>query len=294
VQDELELGPKVTLTVGAKLQHNNFSHFDVQPSARVLWMIGKRQSLWGGVTRAVTTPSDLEENFLILAQEAPNTFLQVLGNKQFQSEDVIGYEGGYRMVHGDRFYLDLSSFWNQYSRLQSFSALTPSVSAGNTYLTIQYQNQIAGHTSGFEIAPRVSIASWWRISSGYSFVSSTFSANAPTSDISSTGSVSTYEKSTPRHGVFLDSTMDLPLRFQFDQVYRYESSLPAQKVAGYQTMDVRVARPVGRDVLVEVVGQNLFQPHHAEWGTGDPGQPVVGIYRAAYVKVSFGQHTKVP
>jgi iron complex outermembrane receptor protein len=291
-QDEVELGPQVTVTVGAKLQHNNFSGFDVQPSARVLWAVSKRQSLWGGVTRAVTTPSDLEENFLIVDQEAPNTFLQVLGNKHFKSEDVIGYEAGYRIVRGDRFYLDLSSFWNQYSRLQSFSALTSSVSANNTYLTIQYQNQIAGHTTGFEFAPRISVASWWRVNSSYSFVSSTFSANGPTSNISSTGSVSTYEKSTPRHGVFVESKMDLPLRIQFDQFYRYASSLPAQKVKGYQTMDLRVSRPLGRDFKIQAVGQNLFQPHHAEWGTGDPAQPVVGIYRAEYIELSFARHSK--
>jgi iron complex outermembrane receptor protein len=290
VQDELDLGPRVTVTVGAKMQHNNFSGFDVQPSARVLWQAGKHQSLWAGVTRAVTTPSDLEENFLIVAQEAPNTFLQLLGNKQFKSEDVIGYEAGYRVVRGDRFYVDLSSFWNQYSRLQSFSALTPSVSQGNTYLTIQYQNQIAGHTTGFEFAPRFTIASWWRVNSSYSFVSSTFNSNGPTSDISSTGSASTYEKSTPRHAVFVESRIDLPFRIQFDQFYRYASQLPAQKVKAYQTMDLRASRPIGRDILVQVVGQDLFQPHHAEWGTGDPAQPVVGVYRAAYIKVSFARH----
>lgn len=292
VQDELELGTAVKFTVGAKMQHNNFSGFDVQPSARVLWIAGKHQSLWAGVTRAVTTPSDLEENLAISAQEAPHIFLQVLGNKRFMSENVIGYEAGYRAVHGDRFYLDLSSFWNEYSRLQSFSALTPSVSGGNTYLTIQYQNQIAGHTTGFEFAPRLKIASWWRVNSSYAFVSSTFSANGPTSNISSTGSVSTYENSTPRHGVFVESKMDIPFHIQFDQFYRYASGLPAQKVKGYQTMDLHASRPLGRGVLVEVVGQNLFQPHHAEWGTGDPTQPVVGIYRAAYIRVSFGRHAK--
>jgi iron complex outermembrane receptor protein len=293
VQDELELGPKVTLTAGAKMQHNNFSGFDLQPSSRVLWLAGKHQSLWAGVTRAVTTPSDLEENFSVTAQEAPHTFLRLVGNKGFKSEDVIGYEGGYRVVHGDRFYLDLSSFWNEYSRLQSFSGLTPSMSAGETYLTIQYENQIAGHTTGFEFAPRISIARWWRVNSSYSFVSSKFTANGPTSDISSTGSVSTYEKSTPRHGVFVESKLDLPFRMQFDQFYRYASRLPAQKVAAYQTMDLRASRPLGRDFFLEAVGQNLFQPHHAEWGTGDPTQPVVGIERAAYLQLSFSRHAKL-
>jgi iron complex outermembrane receptor protein len=287
LQDEIRIEGKVSLTVGAKLQNNNFSGFDIQPSARLLWSPGEHQALWGGITRAVTTPSDLEESFFLQGAAGPNTFIQVLGNKNFKSEDVIGYEGGYRVLHSDRFYLDLSAFWNQYSRLQSFSAPTISSSGGNTYITIQYENQIAGHTSGFEFAPKVAILPWWNLNSSYSFVNSTFSASGPTSNISSTGSVATYEKSTPRHLVFLQSKIDLPLHFQFDQMYRYVSDLPAQKVKAYQTMDLRAARTLGHHFLLEGVGQNLFQPHHYEWGTGDPTQPVVGIYRAAYIKLSF-------
>ena len=123
-------------------------------------------------------------------------------------------------------------------------------------------------------------------------MSSTFSADGPTSDISSTGSVPTYEGSSPRHQVFLQSKLDLPYHFQFDQTYRYVSALPAQKVEAYQTMDLRAARTLGRGLLLEVVGQNLFQPHHLEWGTGDPTQPPVGINRAAYIRLSFDASSK--
>jgi iron complex outermembrane receptor protein len=286
VQDELQLG-KFSVTGGAKLQHNNFSGFDIQPSIRFLWAASTRQALWGGITRAVTTPSDLEEDFFVQAEEAPHVYLQLLGNRQFKSEDVIGYETGYRILRGDRFYLDLSAFWNQYSHLQSFSAPASSSSGGNTYIVIKYENQIAGHAAGFKFAPQVTIMPSWRLTTSYSFVSSTFTADGPTSDISSSGSVNTYEKSTPRHLVFVQSKIDLPSRFQFDQMYRYASDLQAQKVNAYQTMDLRLARAFGRDFLFEVVGQNLFQPHHYEWGTGDPTQPVVGIYRAVYAKLSF-------
>jgi hypothetical protein len=119
-------------------------------------------------------------------------------------------------------------------------------------------------------------------------------AFGPTSDISSTGSVNTYDKSSPKHTVAAQSKIDLPLRFQFDQTYRFVSALPAQKVEAYQTMDVRLARPIGRNVSIEAVGQNLFQPHHIEWGTGDPTQPLVGIYRAAYVQLSFKANPRKP
>ena len=291
VQDEIQFASNVSLTVGTKLTHNNFSGFDLQPSARALWFPDSRQSLWIGITRAVTTPSDLEEHFL-LQGAADHTIIQVLGNKHFKSEDVIGYEAGYRLQGSERFYLDLSTFWNEYSQLQSFSAPALSTANGYTYITITYENQIAGHTAGFEFAPTVAVRPWWHLSGSYSLVTSTFNANGPTSDISSSGSVAKYERSTPRNQFFLQSRMDLPAHFQFDQIYRYVSILPAQKVRAYQTMDLHVARPVGRDFLLEAVGQNLFQDHHYEWGTGDPTQPPVGIYRAAYLQLSFHRDPK--
>ena len=75
-------------------------------------------------------------------------------------------------------------------------------------------------------------------------------------------------------------------------MYRYVSDLPAQKVKAYQTMDLRAARTFGHHFLLEAVGQNLFQPHHYEWGTGDPTQPPVGIYRAAYIQLSLNTNQK--
>jgi iron complex outermembrane receptor protein len=211
----------------------------------------------------------------------------VIGNRHFKSEDVIGYELGYRRLITGRVYVDIASYWNQYSRLQSFSAPMISTTGGITYVTVQYQNQIAGSASGFEIAPQLHLARWWRLDSSYSFLNSNFSAVGATSNISSSGSVNTYEESSPKHTVVVQSKLDLPAKFQFDQMYRSVSALPAQKVKAYQTMDLRLGHSLGRNLAVTLVGQNLFQPHHYEWGTGDPSQALVGIYRAAYVQLSF-------
>ncbi len=291
VQDEIPLGSQVYLTAGAKLQHNNYSGFDIQPSGRLLWTPTEHQSAWLGVTRAVTTPSDLEEDFQLSGPAGPATFIRVAGNPHFQSEDVIGYEAGYRTLVHDRVFLDVAAFRNQYSRLQSFSAPMLSVAGGNTFITIEYENQIGGTTTGFEIAPQVALTSWWRLNPSYSYVDSNFHANGPTSDISSTGSVSTYDKSSPKHMVMAQSMINLPGRFEFDQMYRFVSGLAAQKVPAYQTMDLHLGRELGKHFRFAVVGQNLFQPHHYEWGTGDPSQPPVGIDRAAYGQLTFFSHS---
>jgi len=286
LQDEIRFGRSANLTLGAKLQQNNYSGFDVLPSGRLLWSINEKQSLWAGITRSVTTPSDIEENFLLQAA-TPTLVIQVLGNHQFKSEEVLGYELGYRGTVNAHLYFDVSGFWNQYSRLQSFGPTITTQSGSTTYLTIQYTNQISGSASGFEVAPQLAIGSFWRLNLAYSFLNSDFLATGPTSSISSSGSVSTYNGSSAKHQVVVQSMIDLPWKFQFDQTYRFISALPAQKVAAYQTADLHLSRPLGGNFLIEAVGQNLFQPQHYEWGTGDPSQPLVGIYRAGYARLSF-------
>ncbi len=286
LQDEIRLGQTVSLTVGAKLQQNNYSGFDVLPSGRLLWSPSDKQSLWAGITRSVTTPSDIEENFL-LQGITPTLVIQVLGNHQFKSEEVLGYELGYRGNVSSHLFVDVSGFWNQYSRLQSFSPYIITQSGGVTYYTIQYTNQISGSASGFEIAPQIAISSCWRLNLAYSYLNSDFAAAGATGNISDSGSVSTYDKSSPKHQVELQSLIDLPWKFKFDQTYRFISALPAQKVPAYQTADVHLSRSLGNNFLIEGVGQNLFQPHHYEWGTGDPNQLLVGIERAGYVRLSF-------
>ncbi|HEY1767543.1 MAG TPA: TonB-dependent receptor [Terracidiphilus sp.] len=292
VQDEIRLRDHWHLTAGTKLEWNNYSGFDLQPSARILWSPGEKQSLWGGVSRAVTTPSDLEENFRLQAASA-TTVLQVLGNHSFKSEDVIGYEVGYRRLLGKKVFASLASFRNEYSRLQSFSAPMVSVSGGLVYITIQYQNQISGSASGAEAALESQITPWWRLNTNYSYMNSDFASNGPTSSISSTGTPQTYDGSSPKHMVTAESMFDLPGHIQFDQTYRYISALPAEKVNAYQTMDLHLQKSLGRDFALELVGQNLFQNVHDEWGTGDPTQPVVGMYREGYVRLTFstGQKT---
>jgi iron complex outermembrane receptor protein len=286
LQDEIRLKQNLSLTLGAKLQQNNYSGFDVLPSARLLWSLSERQSLWAGITRSVTTPSDLEERFLLQAG-SPTLVVRLIGNSQFDSENVLGYEIGYRGTVNKHLYFDASGFWNQYGSLQSFSPLVISQSGGKTYYTIQYTNQISGSASGFEFAPQVAIGSSWRLNVAYSFLNSHFQEAGPTSDISSTGSVNTYDRSSPKHMVVVQSMIDLPWKVQFDQTYRFVSALAAQKVPAYETADVHLARPLGSNFLIEAVGQNLFQPHHYEWGTGDPTQPPVGIDRGGYLRLSF-------
>jgi len=290
-QDEINFADnKLVLTLGTKLEHNNYTGFDVQPTARLLYAPTNQQSFWVAVTRAIATPSRIEEGFLLQGSAGPGATLQLTGNHNFKSESLIGYEAGYRQLFSKAFYVDISAFHNSYQDLQSFTV--PTVGLVSTpppphlLISLSYANDIAGTTNGVEIAPNWQVTPWWRLSGSYSYVGIDMHANAGTADISSTGSVRTYEGSSPHHQGEIQSTFNLPKGFEFDQFFRAASSLPAQKVPGYRTMDARFGYTY-KEFEFSVVGQNLFQPHHFEWGTGDPAQSLVGIRRAVYGQITF-------
>ena len=105
----------------------------------------------------------------------------------------------------------------------------------------------------------------------------------PTSDDAST--VKQLEGDSPQHKVVVQSFFTLPRAFDLDLTYRFVSAIPDQNVPSYSTGDVRIARRITREIEVSVVGQNLFQPHHSEYG-GLPG-PLVEIDRSAYLNVMW-------
>jgi iron complex outermembrane receptor protein len=98
-------------------------------------------------------------------------------------------------------------------------------------------------------------------------------------------SVAGYEGSSPRHQATVQSFLNLPKKLEFEQTYRYVSALPAQMVKSYSTADARLGWLFIRQTELSVVGQNLMQPQHTEFG-GDPGG-LVGIKRSVYAQITW-------
>jgi iron complex outermembrane receptor protein len=97
--------------------------------------------------------------------------------------------------------------------------------------------------------------------------------------------LSSYLGSSPSNLVGFQSLFNLPKHFELDATYRYSSVLPAQLVSSYSTADLRLGWHFGEGLDFSVVGQNLLQPSHEEFG-GDPG-PLVGIKRSIYGKITW-------
>jgi iron complex outermembrane receptor protein len=290
LQDEIAIAPnRFSLTVGSKLEHNNYTGFEIEPGLRALWMISSRQTFWAAVTRAVRTPSRIEEDFQLtdFALANPLAYVVVDGNHQLKSESSIGFEAGYRTLVSPKLYVDIAIFHNKHDDLISLGApaLAVDITPAPPHLTLSlpYVNGLKGNSDGFEIAPDWKLTSWWQLKATYSYLNLHLKSEPGVVD--GGGYVNLDEGSSPHNQVTCESQFNLPRRLEFDQTYRYVSALPAQTVTSYSTADARFSWLFARQMEWSIVGQNLLQPHHPEFA-GDPGG-LVGIKRSAYAQITW-------
>ena len=285
VQDEIAFASdSLRLSLGAKAEHNDYSGFEVQPSARLLWAAGPKQSVWLAASRAVRTPSraDTDQVQTVYLGPSPQPlFVRAVGNKEFRSETALAFEAGYRARPIERLSLDLAAFYDGYDNLLGGRIGTPFVESHpappRLVIPVLFGNLLEGETYGAELAVEARPHTRVRLSGTYAFLRVVVRPRSPTPGLTPDPSAG----SSPRHQAQVRSALELPGRTSLDLSFRYVSALPAQKVPSYASLDVRLAwRPTPR-LEVAVVGQNLLDPHHPEFGGG------VEIERGVYGMASL-------
>jgi len=284
VQDQIAIFEnKLWLTVGSKFEHNIFTGWENEPSARLLWTPTSHQTLWAAVTRAVRTPSRIDEDLQLtgLAQTTPPVFACICDNRQVVSETLLGYEAGYRKLVTSSFYLDVTAFHNKYNDLVSYGDESISIVASPpppyTLISLRAVNGIMGSTNGGEISPDWKVTHWMDFKASYSYVSLNFE-DKPTH--TKTSQVSSYEGSSPHNEATAQILFHLRKGLEFDPTYRYVGALPALGVNAYQTADARLSWRFAKEFELSVTGQNLFQPRHAEF---DPTL----VERSGYAQIAW-------
>ena len=156
LQDEIRLIPdRLSLTLGSKFLHNDYTGFEIQPSARILWQAAPAHTFWAAASRAVRTPDRFREDGTVNVAGTPFGFVQIQGNNQQQSETVVSYELGYRTSLFEQLSLDIAIFYNHYDNL----VYAQSVSTFASRLA----NNTSGHTSGIEVAADWRPLEWWSL-----------------------------------------------------------------------------------------------------------------------------------
>jgi iron complex outermembrane recepter protein len=291
VQDTFAVMPnRLSLTLGSKFERNSFSGFEWQPNGRLAWMPTEQNIIWTSITRAVRTPSHIEEGFRFNALAAPSIplYLRLIGDGEFTPEQMVGYELGWRTYVKKGGFITLTGFINRYDDLLSVENRPAVVETDpaplHLVLPLYLRNGIRAQTKGMELTGLWDLLSWWRLRGSYSFLHLDAKRDASSNDAST---VAQLEGSSPRHKVVAQQMFTLPLGFGFGLTYRYVSALnsPDQRIPSYHTGDVSIGRRVAPGLDLSIAGRNLLQPSHPEYA-GDPGG-LVRIRRSAYIKLTW-------
>jgi iron complex outermembrane receptor protein len=283
VQDEVTLLPdRLKLTLGTKVEHTEFSGWEVEPGGRLAWTPDERNTVWTSVARAVRTPTLAEEHsHYNQVEQTPfgPVVVQISGNPNFQSEKLMAYEAGYRVHPCDKASFDLAGYYNVYSDLRSVE-----VGQGFPFIPATLANGLYGETYGFEAAATIEAASWWRLNPSYTLLKMQLHKRGNSTD---TTSVAQQEGQNPEQQFSLHSGMDLPHNVTLDATVRYVDALPSLRVGNYVTMDARVAWRATKNLELALVGQDLFSPQHAEFRPTQVQNQPANVPRSFYAKVTW-------
>jgi iron complex outermembrane receptor protein len=249
VQDDIALeGDRLRLIVGAKLESNVYSGIDFLPSARLAWKLDPAHLVWGAVSRAVRAPSRIDRG--LFAPARPPFLLA--GGPNFASEIANTFELGYRAQPSPRVTYSVTAFHSIYDKLRSIEP-----AAGGAVLA----NKMEATSTGIETWGSFQAARSWRLSAGAVLLKQKRHFKSGSADTNLAGA-----GNDPERQWMLRSSHELPGRTELDVMLRHVGPLPNPKVPAYTALDLRYGWWVQKNLNIALVGQNLFDRRHPEFG----------------------------
>jgi iron complex outermembrane receptor protein len=269
-QDEIALRPDILhLTLGAKLEDNDYTGFSIQPSLRVAWQVHESQLLWGAISRALRTPARIDRDYYV----PPLTF----GSPNLEAEELIAYELGYRVQPYERVSVSLTGYYDDYDDIRSIEPVNPPAP-----IPLVFGNGQKAEGYGFEGSVEYRATDSWRLRAEVSELRLFVRPKSGSLDTSHGNG----EAADSKHHVLVRSSWDLPRGLELDATYRYVSRIenPAAAAPGYSELDLRMAWLATERLEFSIVGQNLLHDRHLELGPAVNGQE---IQRGVYGKIAW-------
>ncbi|NBO18891.1 MAG: TonB-dependent receptor [Proteobacteria bacterium] len=290
-QDEISLLPnEVKLTLGSKFEYNDYTGVQVQPSARLTWIIDERQTWWASASHAVRTPNRFsDDGVIVLATQSLGggnyAFIQSAGNHNLSAEKQNSYETGYRVQALKNLSFDATAFYSLFGKLvtnQLGSPVAYTFPGGGiapyTIIPVTPINANSSHSHGVELAARWEPTNFWKLDFTYSYLDiKRQRRDQPGFSVSN---------SSPPQQAGVRSTLLLPNNVELSNNVYYVDELKNQRIPDYVRVDARVAWSPMPGLELSVVGQNLFDSEHPEF-TGFVYQARAQVPRSVYGNVTW-------
>lgn len=283
-------GGRFQLTLGTKLEHNDFTGLEIQPTARVLVRLDDRKSLWAAVSRAVRTPARAYTDVAVALRALPTEsglpgVVTLVGDKQLKAEELLAYEAGFRARIGERFSIDAAVFLNDYRGLLTTEPGQPQpvldAPVPHLVLPVVSSNLATGRAHGLELAWNWNPAPGLTLDGTYTYFALDMEADPTSQDTS----VHSAEGDTPRHQMSVRGHLELPHRIGIGASAHWSDERPNQRVDSRLRLDARLSWQVTDRIDLSLVLQNLLDASHREFGPSGIGEQVAEVERSGYVRL---------
>jgi iron complex outermembrane receptor protein len=246
VQDEIALGDDLALTLGLKLEDHDFTGLEYMPSVRMAWRPSDDFMVWGAVSRAVRTPSRIDEELTFVG------FPGFITTFTFESEELLAYELGLRVQPTANSTLSATLYRHDYDTLRTQS-LSPPAPGG---FPVFVGNGLEGEIYGLELWGDLALSDNWRLSVGLTLLDQEFRTDPLSFDVNGSGD-------DPGYQIFLRSQANLSQDLTLDLHLRAIDEA-APQVPAYVELDARVGWRLNGRVEIALAGRNLLDEAHPE------------------------------
>lgn len=313
IQDEFFITDNLTAILGVKLENTEFTDFEYQPTARILWNSSDELTLWGAVSRAIRTPSRGGRSILIHGQipesiqnaaklaiqdaygfppSVGTVFGELAGSEDFTEETMIAYETGARYQITPDLFIDAAAYYHDYSHLRTFeldieNPVSPVETDFATYYVatanFYYDNEAEGHAEGFELAANWNVLNSWQMKLSYTYQNFI----AESYDSGSATGASEFADQSPQNQAMLRSWHELGPNWELDWTLKYYDELPDNQIEEYTDMDIRVGYLAHPQLDIALVGKNLFDSPRVEFEDTIQGPYRTEMRRSVYLQFTW-------
>ena len=210
---------------------------------------------------------------------------RILGNDDFDSEELIAYEAGHRVRINECMEIDVAGFFNDYDDLRSndMGLLSRDMDPQPHLVTpLRFGNRVEGNTYGVETFLDYQARANWRLMLGYSYIHFDMKEGAEVGD--PFGDL--IEGYSPSHQLTLRSYYDLPCNMEFDTSLQAVSDLSTIDIPGYVRLDTRLGWNPNSRTEISLGFQNILDDRHPEFQSF-LFTPVTEIQHSVYGKIVY-------
>lgn len=269
-QDEISLTDTLSLILGLRLDHNPFTNWEHQPTARLSWSVQPNQTLWMAASRSARAPSRGERGFNLntIGAMAPLPppysptvvpyIFRLQGTDSLVSEELQAYEMGWRSQWTSTVFTDWVVFSHRYDQLRTPGE--PTFVPGPSLADPDYLDVYIPIISGGEMTVNgIELTADWRPMSTLRFqLAQTWNdvAEVGEAQVDASGLI-------PRSITSLRTSWTPNPEINIDLWYRYLSERPSLAITpeyarrGFSSVDLRLAWKPHKDLELSLVGQNL-------------------------------------